>query len=457
MCYFWIIGFLKSLYHLGQTLAKSQLLGYNRNTQVVGGKHAVTKYQAIISAITTAIEQEHYQTGQRIPSIRQLSRDYHCSKDTVQRALHSLVQANIIYAVPKSGYYVFGDQGQVPNPGIQHLADYHHKAYQDFQRCLTESFDKDEHLALNDYPNQAGLPELIESLQPYLQDKKVYTKPDHILITSGSQQALYLLSQIQFPNQGSHILIDKPSYSGMVNILKQLALPFETIEREADHYDFTALEALFKQGHIKYYYTIPHFSNPLGLSYKEAEKKRLVALAERYNVYLLEDDYLGDFSPGSLPLHYYDTAQRVIYLQSFSMTLFPALRLAALVLPANLVAAVLNYKKVMDLGTNSMIQKALALYLSNGMFTRNNLSLKHYLAERQQFISQSLTQLPPQISYHLTPRQLILRQALSTRAYFLEVELAAISTKLTTRYANYYSLALQDLNLEQLLEILQKK
>ncbi|WP_236563005.1 PLP-dependent aminotransferase family protein [Streptococcus halichoeri] len=417
----------------------------------------MTKYQAIISAITTAIEQEHYQTGQRIPSIRQLSRDYHCSKDTVQRALHSLVQANIIYAVPKSGYYVFGDQGQVPNPGIQHLADYHHKAYQDFQRCLTESFDKDEHLALNDYPNQAGLPELIESLQPYLQDKKVYTKPDHILITSGSQQALYLLSQIQFPNQGSHILIDKPSYSGMVNILKQLALPFETIEREADHYDFTALEALFKQGHIKYYYTIPHFSNPLGLSYKEAEKKRLVALAERYNVYLLEDDYLGDFSPGSLPLHYYDTAQRVIYLQSFSMTLFPALRLAALVLPANLVAAVLNYKKVMDLGTNSMIQKALALYLSNGMFTRNNLSLKHYLAERQQFISQSLTQLPPQISYHLTPRQLILRQALSTRAYFLEVELAAISTKLTTRYANYYSLALQDLNLEQLLEILQKK
>ncbi len=437
-------------------LAKTLLLGYNRNIKSVRDQ-VMTKYQAILTDITTAIQKGVYQTGQRLPSIRQLSHEYHCSKDTVQRALLSLIHANLIYAVPKSGYYVFGDASQTPDKAIQHLADYHHKAYQDFQRCLTESFDKDEHLALNDYPNQAGLPELIDSLLPILQAKNVYTKSDTILITSGSQQALYLLSQVKFPNQGSHILIDKPSYAGMINLLKELNLAFETIEREDQHYDFDALEKLFQQGHIKYYYTVPHFSNPLGLSYTEAEKKRLVALAEQYDVYLLEDDYLGEFtSSGSLPLHYYDTTQHVIYLQSFSMTLFPALRLAALVLPDKLMKAVLNYKKVMDLGTNSMIQKALALYLSNGMFTRNNLSLKHYLAERQQFISQSLTQLPPQVSYHLTPRQLILRQALSTRAYFLEVELAAISTKLTTRYANYYSFALQDLNLEQLLEILQK-
>lgn len=163
------------------------------------------------------------------------------------------------------------------------------------------------------------------------------------MVTSGTQQALYILSQVIFPNQKT-ILLEQPTYHRMIDLVQSLNLPYQTIKRHFNGIDLDELEELFKNGDIKFFYTISRFSNPLGLSYSNAEKQKIVNLAKRYDVYIIEDDYMGDFAKSTdLPLHYYDTSDHIIYLKSFSMTIFPALRLGTIILPRTLTKS-LNLK-----------------------------------------------------------------------------------------------------------------
>ena len=70
-----------------------------------------SKYQAVVSFLKKGIESGKFPTGSRLPSIRQLSQDFHCSKDTIQRALLELRHEQYLYAKPQSGYYVL-EQGR---------------------------------------------------------------------------------------------------------------------------------------------------------------------------------------------------------------------------------------------------------------------------------------------------------------------------------------------------------
>lgn len=331
-----------------------------------------SKYQDIITSIIEQIESGQLKKGDKLPSIRTLSQHYHCSKDTVQRALLELKFKNYIYAVNKSGYYVLEGKSQKEAPLNLSLADYNNMAYEDFTTCLTETLVNRENYLFNYYYQQEGLQELILSLKHYLEKGAIYAKESEILVTSGTQQALYILSQVLFPNEKSTILLEQPTYHRMIDLVTSQNLPYQTIKRGFDGIDLLELERLFKTENIKFFYTISRFSNPLGLSYTAAEKQKIVELAERYDVYIIEDDYMGDFTKSTdLPLHYYDTSGHVIYLKSFSMTIFPALRLGTIVLPQALMPTFLEHKKMIDYDTNLIMQKALSLYLDSGMFEKN--------------------------------------------------------------------------------------
>lgn len=344
-----------------------------------------SKYQEIITTIIDQIENGKLQKGERIPSIRRLSQKFHCSKDTVQRALLELKFKNYIYAVEKSGYYVLEGKSQKETPLNLSLSDYNNMAYEDFTTCLTETLVNRENYLFNYYYQQEGLQELIDSLQNYLEKSAIYAKKEDILVTSGTQQALYILSQQPFPNHNKTILLEQPTYHRMNDLVSSLKLPYQTIERDFEGFDLARLEELFKTGDIKFFYTISRFSNPLGLSYSTSEKQKIVELAESYDVYIIEDDYMGDFAKSTdLPLHYYDTSGHVIYLKSFSMTIFPALRLGTIILPPVLTKAFLDHKKMIDYDTNLIMQKALSLYLDSGLFEKNLNYLKQVFQKQSQ-------------------------------------------------------------------------
>ena len=356
-----------------------------------------SKYQAVVSFLKKGIESGKFPTGSRLPSIRQLSLDFHCSKDTVQRALLELRHEQYLYAKPQSGYYVL-EQGQHQDLEIE-VNDEHASAYDDFRLCVNETLIGRENYLFNYYDNQEGLEELRQSVHQLLFNQALYCKPDQLVLTSGTQQALFILSQINFPSKGEEILVEQPTYHRMNRLLVAQGLAYRTIERQIDGIDLDKLEEQFKSGKIKFFYTIPRFHYPLGHSYSEQEKRTILDLANQYGVYIVEDDYLGDLDPRKgQTFHYLDTEDRVVYIKSFSTSLFPALRITALILPNALKEAFVAYKNILDYDSNLIMQKALSLYIDSQLFEKNRLARltlqENYQAQIKEVLEENSCPLP---------------------------------------------------------------
>ena len=356
-----------------------------------------SKYQEVVSYLKNAIESGRFPTGSRLPSIRQLSLDFHCSKDTIQRALLELRHEQYLYAKPQSGYYVL-EQGQHQDLEIE-VTDEHASAYDDFRLCVNETLIGRENYLFNYYDNQEGLEELRQSVHQLLFNQALYCKPDQLVLTSGTQQALFILSQINFPSQGEEILVEQPTYHRMNRLLVAQGLTYRTIERRIDGIDLDELEKQFKSGKIKFFYTIPRFHYPLGHSYSDQEKRAILDLANQYGVYIVEDDYLGDLDPRKgQTFHYLDTEDRVIYIKSFSTSLFPALRITALILPNALKEAFVSYKNILDYDSNLIMQKALSLYIDSQLFDKNRLARlslqENYQARIKEILEKNTCPLP---------------------------------------------------------------
>ena len=341
-----------------------------------------SKYQQIIAFLKDAIQHGHLETGQKIPSVRQLANQFTCSKDTVQRALLDLSYQHLIYAKPQSGFYVLEQEPGHHQDLPLKLDQDRNQAFEDFRTCINETLIGRENYLFNNFSDQAGLQEVRQSIQALLEEDSIYTAADQIVLTSGTQQALNILCQIDFPNKKSQILIEQPTYHRMNQLLDAQQLPYRTIERTLKGISLENLEEIFKSGYIKFFYTIPRFHYPLGHSYSPKEKEAILQLADQYDVYLVEDDYLADLDSSNAPsFHYLDQNNRVIYIKSFSTNLFSALRITSMILPKDLLKPVLTYKSILDYDSNLIMQKALSLYIDNGMYLTNKKSL---LARRKE-------------------------------------------------------------------------
>ena len=366
------------------------------------------KYQRIVDKITKDIKEGKLATGQKIPSVRKLAERYHCS-NTAQKALIELKYQKYIYAVPKSGYYVLENAQEEKQDLELPVRDDRHQAYEDFRLCVNETLIGRENYLFNYYPQQEGLEDLRRSVQKLMLDSAVYASRDQLVLTSGTQQALYILSQIEFPNQKDRILVEQPTYHRINDLLLAQKLPYETIERTPQGINLQELERIFQSGKIKFFYTIPRFHYPLGHSYSRQEKEEILRLAQLYDVYIVEDDYLSDFdSRRELTFHYLDNSQRVIYIKSFSTSLFPALRITALLLPPQIQKTFIAYKSAVDYDSNLIMQKALSLYIDSLMFEKNRLALLQLQEEEARKAQILLEQAQLPLSSYLTKDGILL-------------------------------------------------
>ena len=320
------------------------------------------------------IQTTPYKDGQRLPSIRQLTALFPYTKNTIIRALMELERRHIIYSIPKSGYYVMKSASSFCNlPGS--IIDFSASSpdpsifpYEDFRHCINKAIDiYKEDLFI--YGTSQGLPALIEVMRNLLMEYQVFTKARNIFVMSGVQQALALLSTLAFPNGKSVILLEQPSYHLFIQFIEASGLPYRTIQRTTAGIDMAQLEALFSTGEIKFFYTMPRFHNPLGSSFTKTQKLDILALAHKYDVYIVEDDYLADLDTGKNdPLYTYDEHQHVIYLKSYSKIIFPGLRIGTAVIPDVLIEPFQRYKLVHDIDSSMLSQGALEIYLKSGMF-----------------------------------------------------------------------------------------
>jgi len=334
------------------------------------------KYSEILADIEQKRAEGELRPGQKLPSVRQAADMYGCSINTVTRAYAELEKRHAIYSIPQSGYYIVEDEEEEAgiDDGVIDFAssspDLNVFPYRDFQHCLNKAIDTYKY-HLFTYGNPKGLDALRETLVKHLADDQVFAKAKQIAVTSGIQQALQTLARMPFPNGRTAVLVEQPSYNLYLKFLEAEGLPVKSIARTADGIDLQLLEEIFRGGDIKCFYTMSRHHNPLGTSYGVREKKTIARLAAKYDVYVVEDDYMADLGDrrGFDPIFAYDQSGHVVYLKSFSKIIFPGLRIGAVVLPEPLLDRFHTYN-----GQNVaalLSQAALDIYIKNGMYEKH--------------------------------------------------------------------------------------
>lgn len=359
-------------------------------------------YEQIIEDIKNNVGNDLYKPGKKLPSVRDLSLKYNCSKNTVVKAYETLRNQHIIYSIPQSGYYIV-EKLIKNNTQSSGIINFHtgnpiigNMNTPDLKHCLDRAVDIYGGKSLMD--NSGGVASLRSILPKYLADFQVFTSPDNIFINLGIQQALSILTNMKFPNNKEYILIEQPTFKYFIDFLKHLGKKVIGIERDENGIDLNKLEDLFKNNNIKFFYTIPRNHSPLGTSYNKSQRKAIARLAAKYDVYIVEDDYFGDISVDSKydPIYSYSDQYHHIYLKSFSKIL-PWMRIGLMVVPTHLLETFNEATKVSyhySYFSASLISQAtLEIYIRSNILKKHVTSITKELEEKQKCLRKNFNKL----------------------------------------------------------------
>lgn len=191
--------------------------------------------------------------------------------------------------------------------------------------------------------------------------KKVgaYKDTDAVLVMTGANQGIDLVAKAIL-NKGDKVIVEDPSFIGSLNAFRTYECQLLGVPVEADGMNMDKLEEVLKNNtDAKFIYTIPTFQNPTGVTMSGEKRKKLLELASKYNVLVLEDNPYGDlrFNGEELPtLKSLDTEDRVIYCGSFSKILSPGMRLGYVIGAPELLEKVEMLKQVNDVHTPMLTQ-----------------------------------------------------------------------------------------------------
>lgn len=240
---------------------------------------------------------------------------------------------------------------------------------EDFRKSLQDVLRRDGVAAL-EYGEPQGYAPLRGTLAHVLASQGLQVRPENLLITSGSQQALALVAQFLL-QPGDVVLVESPTYAGALGLFRGLGLNVVGIPTDALGMQVEHLERLLQQHHPKLIYTIPTFHNPTGACLSAPRRRQLIGLADRYNVPILEDDFVGDlrYEGRAQPaLKALDPGGRVIYVSTFSKMLMPGLRVGFLAADGPVYEGLVGLKRVVDLATSNLLQRALEAYVTVGRY-----------------------------------------------------------------------------------------
>src|SRR5512142_160022 len=187
---------------------------------------------------------------------------------------------------------------------------------------------------------------------------------DNILITSGSQQALDFIGRL-FINRGDYLVVERPSYLGALQAWNAYGAQYIPVRTDQDGMVIDELEAALRIG-PKFIYVLPNFQNPSGVTLSLERRRKLIELADRYGVPIIEDDpygqlrFEGEHIPSLVSLDGEFRGKNggcysgnVIYLSTFSKLLAPGLRLAWVIAPEQVIRKLVMTKQAADLPTAS--------------------------------------------------------------------------------------------------------
>jgi DNA-binding transcriptional MocR family regulator len=221
------------------------------------------------------------------------------------------------------------------------------------------------------YGSGQGDPELREKIIDVMAPQQVQAHPDDVVVTTGSQQALDLVTRI-FVDPGDVVLAEAPSYVGALGVFRAYQAQVVHVALDQDGLIPEALDAALTQlsgqgRRVKFLYTVPNHHNPAGVTLSAERRPRIIELARRHGVLVLEDDPYGllGFDGDPLPsLHSHDP-ESVIYLGSFSKTFAPGFRVGWAVAPHAVREKLVLASESAILCPSAFSQLAVATYLED--------------------------------------------------------------------------------------------
>lgn len=387
-------------------------------------------YQQLADDLSVLIRQGALKPGDRVPSVRETSRERGLSPATVIHAYDLLEGQGFIQTRPRSGYYV-GDNWAAARPAVRVSRPSARSTLVDVSELVFEVLESvrnrnvvpmgsafpsatlfplqrlasllgtsarrmDAWSTVEDLPG--GSAELRRQISKrYLRSGGVVS-PDEIIVTAGALEALNLCLQT-LARPGELIAIESPAFYGCLQAIEALGLKaIEIPTHPGQGVDIAWLTRVLDRHPVKACWFMTSFQNPMGGLVPDEARKELVELLAAREIPLIEDDvyaelYFGDRRPKSTKA--FDRRGLVLNCGSFSKSLAPGYRIGWVA--AGRFAQALGRRKLMSsLATNIPAQNALALYLRRGGFDRHLGNLRRTLEKQQQAALQSLhTHLPP--------------------------------------------------------------
>jgi DNA-binding transcriptional MocR family regulator len=372
-------------------------------------------YESVANDLSTLIHSGTLGPGDRVPSVRRLSRQKRVSISTVLQAYRLLENRGMIEARPQSGYYVrprirtvaepaITAPPRAPSPvGVHDLVSRVLAASSDtrvvplgaalpghelmpaakLQRMLSSTARRRPE-SLTNYAVPPGRVELRRQIARRALDWGCNLTADDVIVTHGCMEALNLcLRAVAKP--GDIIALESPTYFGLLQIIESLDM--KALEIPTHPRDGISLEALAlacERERVKACLVMCNVSNPLGSVMPDAAKKRLVQMLAAQGIPLIEDLVYGDLYFARTPpraAKAYDKQGMVMLCSSFSKTLAPGFRVGW-VAPGRYRAQVEKLKFVSSVGNPELLQLTVADFLENGGYDHQLRSLRRAFAER---------------------------------------------------------------------------
>ena len=298
---------------------------------------------------------------------------------------------------------------ELPRPGrVDHLVRFHvsEPGVDLLPRDLIESSlaaaarDRD----VLRYAPLEGLPELRSALRQYLRQRGVGLAASEMLITTGTTQGLAVVTRALLP-PGGVVVTEHPTWHVALAIFaaagaKVVALPVDDDGMEVDR-----LAEVVLRHNPSFVYVQPTFQNPTGTRLSPERRSTLLAMAKKFQLPIVEDDYAGDLAFGTPlpPLQSGDGAESVIYLKSFAKLIAPAFRVGVMVAPSRYSAALTSVRNGLDPFASAITQRALAECLRSEAFAGHLRVLTFTLHDRWQAMERALRRWLPRDARWTTP------------------------------------------------------
>ncbi len=372
-------------------------------------------YLQVFEKIKKMIENGEMERDEKLLPIRAAALKLGVNSSTIVKAYDMLEREGYLYKIVGSGCYVASEKlpekfpfeedvgpginySQLDLEGVINFASATPSTelfpLTEFKEAINIVLDRDGGEVFS-YQDPRGYEPLREIISGHMGKEGI--KAGNIQIVSGSQQAIDIVGKMLI-KPGDKVIVEEPTYSGAVSAFKKAGAHIITIPLQKDGMDLKKLkDTLEKERDVKFIYAMMNYQNPTGMCWSKNKKEKLLKLAVRWNIFIVEDDCMSDIYYGKIPpksLKSMDKEEKVIYIKSFSKIFMPGLRLAFMALPEELAEMAVSVKYMADISSSGLNQRAFHLYMEKGYIREHLDSIRKIFGERYSIVKEEIEKIP---------------------------------------------------------------